>query len=437
MLAKPCSPQPTQLRSVQEIREMRPLRIRHLALGISLAALTSGCGNWRAPVVIKVVRTINNEETVSSKDYERLREITVEAIDHIKSVDPSIRPQLTLSSQRNFVDEIEGQTRSGFGPDLLITDSDTALELYQRKLVDPIEIDSEDRADTPSFLFDLVTAKDGQLVGRPVNQFVQLACFNKERLPSPPQTLEEMEKDSEDNNFGMALQLKDLFWSAESFDAGDAMEAALAKLPPDTKRQANVTDWLRWLENASYQQNIRFLNDQRSLREAFVNGELDWITCWSSNLRELRNQMQQKLALAPLPKGPSKRPKATTKLQVWSLGRNSSRMQREKALVMIDFISKPWAQKTYALAGRNSLPVNRKAAAIVAAKIPGGTEALLMYAQQSLKENAAKGQSKARVFRDPARYRAISDALLDTIYDVSSPEESSQKILKSLRESDS
>ena len=437
MLAKPCSPQPTQLRSAQEIKEMRPLRIRHLALGISLAALTSGCSSWRPPVVIKVVRTINNEETVSSKDYERLREITVEAIDHIKSVDPSIRPQLTLSSQRNFVDEIEGQTRSGFGPDLLITDSDTALELYQRKLVDPIEIDSEDRADTPSFLFDLVTAKDGQLVGRPVNQFVQLACFNKERLPSPPQTLEEMEKDSEDNNFGMALQLKDLFWSAESFDAGDAMEAALAKLPPDTKRQANVTDWLRWLENASYQQNIRFLNDQRSLREAFVKGELDWITCWSSNLRELRNQMQQKLALAPLPKGPSKRPKATTKLQVWSLGRNSSRMQREKALVMIDFISKPWAQKTYALAGRNSLPVNRRAAAIVAAKIPGGTEALVMYAQQSLKENAAKGQSKARVFRDPARYRAISDALLDTIYDVSSPEESSQEILKSLRESDS
>jgi hypothetical protein len=81
--------------------------------------------------------------------------------------------------------------------------------------------------------------------------------------------------------------------------------------------------------------------------------------------------------------------------------------------------------------------VNRKAAKIVAAKIPGGTEALVMYAQESLKANAAKGQSKARVFRDPERYEAISDALLDTIYDVSSPEESSQKILKSLRESDS
>ena len=65
----------------------------------------------------------------SSKDHERLREVTEDAIDHIRSVDPSIRPQLTLSTQANFVDEIADQTRSGFGPDLLITDSDTALEL--------------------------------------------------------------------------------------------------------------------------------------------------------------------------------------------------------------------------------------------------------------------------------------------------------------------
>ena len=293
---------------------MGAIPIRNLTLGIALAAFSAGCTSWKPPVVIKVVRTIDNSETISSSDYERLREITEGAIDQIKSVDPTIRPQLTLSTQKNFVDEIDDQTRSGFGPDLLITDSDTALELYQRKLVNPIELSPEDRADTPSYLFDLVTAKDGQLVGRPVNQFVQLACFNKERLSSAPKTLEEMEQSSEDNNFGMALQLKDLFWSAEAFDAGDAMEAALSKLPPDAERQANVTKWLQWLETASYQQNIRFLNNQRSLREALKAGELDWITCWSSSLRELRKEMQDKLALAPLPKGPSTKLKAATKL---------------------------------------------------------------------------------------------------------------------------
>ena len=160
----------------------------------------------------------------------------------------------------------------------MITDSDTALELYRRKLTDPIKISPEDRSDTPSYLFDLVTAGDGQLVGRPVNQFVQLACFNKERLEVPPATLEEMEQESESTNFGMALQLKDLFWSAEAFDAGEAMEAALAKRPPDPDRQSKVTQWLHWLESASYQQNIRFLNNQRSLRKALISGELDWIT---------------------------------------------------------------------------------------------------------------------------------------------------------------
>ena len=412
---------------------MGGIRIQHLALGTALALLSSGCSSWRPPVVIKVVRTVNSAETISSQDYERLREVTEDAIDHIRSVNPSIRPQLTLSTQANFVDEIADQTQSGFGPDLLITDSDTALELYRRRLTDPIKISPEDRADTPSYLFDLVTAGNNQLVGRPVNQFVQLACFNKERMEVPPETLEDMEQESESNNFGMALQLKDLFWSAEAFDAGEAMEAALAKRPPDADRQSKVTQWLHWLESASYQQNIRFLNDQRSLRKALISGELDWITCWSSSLRELREQMKDKLALAPLPKGPSTKLKAATKLQVWSLGRNSSRIQREKARVMIDFITKPWAQKTYALAGRNSLPVNQKAAKIVASKIPGGTAALVMYAQESIKEKAAKGQSKARVFRDPARYQEISDALMDTIYDIRSPEESSKDIINSLR----
>ena len=412
---------------------MAAIRIQHLAMGIALAVISAGCSNWRPPVVVKVVRTVISAESISSQDYERLREVTEDAIDHIRSVDSSIRPQLTLSTQVNFVDEIADQTQSGFGPDLLITDSDTALELYRRKLTDPIKISPEDRSDTPSYLFDLVTAGDGQLVGRPVNQFVQLACFNKERLEVPPATLEEMEQESESTNFGMALQLKDLFWSAEAFDAGEAMEAALAKRPPDLDRQSKGTQWLHWLESASYQQNIRFLNNQRSLRKALISGELDWITCWSSSLRELRDQMNDKLALAPLPKGPSTKLKAATKLQVWSLGRNSSRTQREKALVMIDFITKPWAQKTYALAGRNSLPVNRKAAKIVASKIPGGTAALVMYAQESIKEKAAKGQSKARVFRDPARYREISEALMDTIYDVRTPEESTKDIIKSLR----
>lgn len=415
---------------------MNAPRIRLWAFGVALTTSLTGCSSQFEPsVVVKIVRTVNTNETISSQDYERLRELTDSVLQHVQGVDESIRPQLSLSSQRNFIDEIEDQTRSGFGPDLLITDSETALELYRKKLIDPITLTSEERADTPTHLLELATARDGQLVGRPVNQFIQLACYNKSKLPSPPTTLKAMEESSSDNTFGMALQLKDLFWSAESFDAGEAMQAALDKKTPKPKRQKKVTNWLRWLESASYQQNIRFLNNQRRLREGLIAGEIDWITCWSSSLRELRNKMKDQLGVAPLPAGPSKRMKATTKLQVWSLGRNSSTAQRKKALVMIDFISKPWAQKTYSMTSRTSMPVNRQAAKIVANKIPGGKQTLMMYANEALKANAAKGQAKARVFRDPEKYETISDALLNTVYDIRSPEESTQDILKSLRES--
>ena len=68
----------------------------------------------------------------------------------------------------------------------------------------------------------------------------------------------------------------------------------------------------------------RTRRDQRSLRDALVAGDLDWITCWSSSLRELREKMDGKLALAPLPKGPSTKLKAATKLQVGSTQRHST-----------------------------------------------------------------------------------------------------------------
>ena len=64
-------------------------------------------------------------------------------------------------------------------------------------------------------------------MGRPVNQFVQLACFNKSRLAKPPGSLEELAQSSDDATFGMAIQLKDLFWSAEAFNATPAFQAAM------------------------------------------------------------------------------------------------------------------------------------------------------------------------------------------------------------------
>ena len=114
------------------------------------------------------------------------------------------------------------------------------------------------------------------------------------------------------------------------------------------------------------------------------------------------------------------------------MGRNSSPLQRRKALVMLDFITKPWAQKTYSLATKRAMPVSQMAAKVVASKIPGGNEALLNYF--SGEHSANKMRVKARIFRDPVRYDTISDALLNTIYDIQSPEQGAEQILRGLKE---
>ena len=43
-------------------------------------------------------------------------------------------------------------------------------------------------------------------------------------------------------------------------------------------------------------------------------------------------------------------------------------------------------------------------------------------------------QVKARIFRDQMSYDTISDALLDTIYDVRTPKESTEQILQDLKQ---
>ena len=100
---------------------------------------------------------------------------------------------------------------------------------------------------------------------------------------------------------------------------------------------------------------------------------------------------------------------------------------------MLEFITKPWAQKTYALASSSAMPVSQKAAAIVASKIPGGSEALRNYAN-SERQPLGQVRVKAQIFRDPIRYDAISNALLETIYDVRTPEQGAAQILQGLQD---
>lgn len=409
-----------------------------LAVFAGIGLSMNGCGTSNAgiPVVLRVAKTVGIEEIFNAEDYDELQSKIQSVIREFRDYDSSIRIKLALYDNENFVHQISNQTWAGFGPDIIITDSNTTHVLHKKGLIDTVELTTPQREGTPDHLFQLITNRQGKLLGRPVAQYIQVACYNKEKIKNPPKTKQEFGNDiHKDTTFGMSLNLKDIFWTTELYGAEQPMASAMRGTAPDAKSKKKITDWLHWLEHMSYQQNVRFMNSQQSLRSSFLEGNLDWITCWSSSLPELRRKLKDKLGVSPLPKNINKdKFQSITKLQVWSLGLNSSKAQREKTLGLMDFITKPWAQKTYVMENRNSFPVNKNAAKIVASKIVGGEQALAQFELRNGSDELRRNFTNSVVFRDPARYKVITTALQRTIYDIKTPEETTDLIIETMME---
>jgi len=417
------------------------LRRSHLAMFAAFAGISlsmSGCGTSNAgiPVVLRVAKTVGVEEIVDSEDYEELQLKIQNVIEEFRDFDSDIRIKLALYDNEKFVNQIRNQTWAGFGPDLIITDSNTTHSLHEKGLIDTFELTDQQREGTPDHLYQLVTNRQGELLGRPVAQYIQIACYNKDKIKKPPTSKQEFKEEIHENStFGMSLNLKDIFWTTELYGAEQPMVSAMRGITPDAQSKEKITNWLRWLEQMSYQQNIRFMNNQQTLRLAFLAGNLDWITCWSSSLPELRRKLKDKLGTSPLPKSTKNDDfQSITKLQVWSLGVNSSKAQREKAIGLIDFITKPWAQKTYVLENRNTFPVNTNAAKIVASKIVGGERALAHFERQDESDELQHSFTNSAAFRDPTRYKVITNALQRTIYDIKTPKEATDIIVQAMME---
>ena len=104
---------------------------RSLFVGLT-SGLLSGCSAIDAlqpPAVVDIVRTIDNKAIITTQDYQQLEDISKLVFQQIRDVDPQIHPKLQLQSSTNFIDEIRQPTESDFGPDVIITDSETALTL--------------------------------------------------------------------------------------------------------------------------------------------------------------------------------------------------------------------------------------------------------------------------------------------------------------------
>ena len=414
----------------------QPVGRRFLLIGIvCTAALLSSCSSSdRTPIkLLRVARILPTNEKVTNLDSARDRKRLSSFQNNLWDVVPGLRIQPALYSEAAVESELERQTFSGLGPDLVMGDARIIQELSEAKLLDTVAITPEQRNSIAPGLLERVTNSRGEVIGLPVSQFLQLACFDKRKLKEPPTTLTGMSKQSgEGQVFGITQNFEDLYWSMSGFKAGSALVSSLRGKQPTEQQTQRLVSWLSWLRDASYQQNVMFLRDQATLRKQLISGQLHWISCWTSQLPELREAMKGNLGITSLPAGPAASASPISKLQVWGLGRNSSPRQRQTAEELMQFIVQPWAQKTWALRYRTNYPVNPAAATIINRQIPGIENLYLFKAKQEIKVG---DEIVAAIDANPKLAKTIQNILNEVIFQAITPARASEKIQAIMRPS--
>ena len=410
------------------------IRRRLLVLGfLCTAGLLSSCSSGnRTPIrLLRVASVLPTNERVtpvdSSRDRTRLRSFQ----NNLWDVVPGLRIQPALYSEAAVESELSRQTMSGLGPDLVMGDARVIQELFEAKLLEPVPITSEQRNAIAPGLLQRVTNSTGEVTGLPVSQYIQLACYDKRKLKVTPTTLALMSKQSSKGQvFGITQNFEDLYWSMSGFKAGNALVSSLRGEQPTAQQTQQLVRWLSWLRDASFQQNVMFLRDQATLRKQLIGGQLHWISCWTSQLPQLREAMKDNLGITALPAGPSAPASPISKLQVWGLGRNSSPRQRQTAEELMQFIVQPWAQKTWSLRYRTEYPVNPAAATIINRQIPGIENLYLFKAKQEIKVG---DEIVAAIDANPKLAKTIQNILNDVIFGAKTPAKGAERLQTTMR----
>jgi hypothetical protein len=232
--------------------------------------------------------------------------------------------------------------------------------LLEAGLVDPFPVHKDQLDIFNADQLQRLRNPKGQLAGLPLLVHTQLSCFNRQRLPKPPSTLQELLNASANgHSIGLSMDFYSMLWIVGSTGALPAFERAVLGQPLNQVERQALAGWLAWLQNASNQQRISFLADQPSVEAEFKAGRLDWIPCRSTATPQLRRVLGHTFGIAALPGGEGHRASPINRLRVLAVGRNSSGAGRRRALALSSYGVNPLTQRTLTLGSQTVLPANR------------------------------------------------------------------------------
>jgi hypothetical protein len=195
-----------------------------------------------------------------------------------------------------------------------------------------------------------------------------VACFNRQRVPSPPRTLDQLVQQAHGGQkMGLPLELRELLWTATGFHAQQPLFQLLevrsrihSTEPLKGPARESVLAWLEWLYRANVEPNVIFVDTADELVTRLEKGQLDWISCNATTITRLQRTLGSNLAVADLPRGPDGAPpRPFARMLVMSFGRDSTPGQRKAAEKFALFVLNEYTQNTMVAKAISNMPVNQ------------------------------------------------------------------------------
>ena len=413
---------------------------RRLGLGLGLGlGLTLGLQACQVPKSMQrhtlIVYVVPPDSSNLNKT--NLRRVWEPVLVTYKRLHPNIHINLNLIvfQEQQLKEELRRRNGRGLGPDLLIVNASTAVDLLKEGLTSKVQIPAAVQNSLQPWVRSRVEVKGG-LTALPVALEPQLSCYNKTRIPVPPASLQElMELAAKDRQIGLSIYPFSIWWTTGSLGANQALkhllEAPASQVEPlDASERARITAWLAWLRDATRQSHVNFFNNDEDLLNGLSKGQLDWISCLSFNLPRLEQTMGENLGVASLPAGPHGLASPDSLLRVLAFGINSSPQMRQLALELGILQLNPLAQRTLTLNSQQVLPVNRYATPPVSSS--SRLQALVNAQDQFQQSNLFMGSTMA-LNRIDNHISELENLFTKLVVDVITPEQASERLIDILR----
>jgi maltose-binding protein MalE len=254
--------------------------------------------------------------------------------------------------------QIKEDSKLNLGPDLILSTGDHLKSFYRDSLISAFP-NSPQWTQQYTDVIKNLSIFNSKLLFAPVAILPQVSCYNNKTIKQPPKTIQELvELSASGVRIGLATNPSQIFWTAGSTGAIPEISSLLNKKNRN-KPKPKIKEWIKWLRQAAYYQNISFYSQQSELVNELAANNLDWVTCDSFQAKNLKETMGKQLSIAILPDGIQTKAFAWPLVFAFGLGTDSSPTQRALALNYVKANTNSVGQRQVMLRSEAFLPTNQ------------------------------------------------------------------------------